>query len=555
MRSTLSIFLLLISVFVFSTFAGAQSRSLDGAWQFAVYRDGKWTVSDLPTVKAWREIRVPYSWNVQFDDLRDYNGVAWYRKSVDLAPITKDQTVLLKFGAVDYFAEVFVNGTKAGEHEGGYLPFTVDCGKLVKAGTNEIAVRVIDPNSNKERWGDMNYSEVPHGKQSWYVQTGGIWQSVSLEIKSYDLARATQLHQWISLKYQIEELRRHASIQGYTITEFTDLNWECNGLLDMYRKKKSYGNDLAKLQRQDVIFARTPSYNFTSGEKIELTTHVSRYSNAANSQQTIRCYINGKLSGEANIGEAERGSVVKEQTIVLTAPTVTEPSNIRLQLELRSTDETLIAQNYVELFIYPEPEKKSAAIYLAGALQQLTQGLRAAGYALVSTPERGSIVITDTLDPTTQSLLNSGRRMIVLADNKEAIPEGRSIKITPRNSETGFDGNWVSNFNWMNTQGPPFNTLTFDPIQGFEAEKVTPKFVIEGVMSQDYGDVISGIFFGWINKNAVLMLGAKFGKGRAIITTFRLAEAYGTDEYARDLLDGIIRLVDSEGFEPKLAFK
>jgi beta-galactosidase/beta-glucuronidase len=162
--------------------AGAQSRSLDGTWQFAVDREGKLTINDLSSVNDWREIRVPLSWNAQFADLRDYRGVAWYRKMVDLQSSKPDQTVLLKFGAVDYFTEVFVNGRKAGEHEGGYLPFTLDISELAKAGPNEIAVRVTDPDNDKERWGDMNFNELPHGKQSWYVQTGGIWQSVFLEI-------------------------------------------------------------------------------------------------------------------------------------------------------------------------------------------------------------------------------------------------------------------------------------------------------------------------------------------------------------------------------------
>src|SRR5262249_56535076 len=160
--------------------AGAQSRSLDGTWQFAVDREGKLTINDLNSVKDWREIRVPLEWNAQFADLRDYRGVAWYRKTVDLQPIKPDQNVLLKFGAVDYFAEVFVNGKKVGEHEGGYLPFTLGISNLAKAGANEIVVRVTDPDNDKARWGDMNYAELPHGKQSWYVQTGGIWQPVTL---------------------------------------------------------------------------------------------------------------------------------------------------------------------------------------------------------------------------------------------------------------------------------------------------------------------------------------------------------------------------------------
>jgi hypothetical protein len=49
--------------------------------------------------------------------------------------------------------------------------------------------------------------------------------------------------------------------------------------------------------------------------------------------------------------------------------------------------------------------------------------------------------------------------------------------------------------------------------------------------------------------------GARSGAGRAVITTFRLADAYGKDEYARRLLDEMIRLVAADGFEPKLTIE
>jgi hypothetical protein len=57
------------------------------------------------------------------------------------------------------------------------------------------------------------------------------------------------------------------------------------------------------------------------------------------------------------------------------------------------------------------------------------------------------------------------------------------------------------------------------------------------------------------NKNAALKAGARSGAGRAVITTFRLADAYGKDEYARRLLDEMIRLVAADGFEPKLTIE
>ncbi|HYE00212.1 MAG TPA: glycoside hydrolase family 2 TIM barrel-domain containing protein, partial [Alphaproteobacteria bacterium] len=45
----------------------------------------------------------------------------------------------------------------------------------------EIRVRVTLPDNDPERYGDRAFTEVPHGKQSWYGLTGGIWQSVWLE--------------------------------------------------------------------------------------------------------------------------------------------------------------------------------------------------------------------------------------------------------------------------------------------------------------------------------------------------------------------------------------
>src|SRR5262249_14852342 len=176
----------------------AQSRppliSLDGAWQFAVDREGKLTINDLNSVKDWREIRVPLSWNAQFADLRDYRGVAWDRRTGGLPPIKNYQTALIYFGAADYLAEGYVHGRQVGAHEGGDLPFAYDIGHVAHSGSNEIVVRVVDPDNDKARWGDMNFNEIPHGKQGWYVQTGGIWQSARIDIKPKNSIRLAHVN-------------------------------------------------------------------------------------------------------------------------------------------------------------------------------------------------------------------------------------------------------------------------------------------------------------------------------------------------------------------------
>ena len=85
---------------------------------------------------------------------------------------------LLHFGAVDWKASIYVNGKLAGEHTGGYAPFTLDISNRVKAKGNTLKVRVWDATDN---------SWQPRGKQVnapqgiWYTPVTGIWQTVWLE--------------------------------------------------------------------------------------------------------------------------------------------------------------------------------------------------------------------------------------------------------------------------------------------------------------------------------------------------------------------------------------
>jgi beta-glucuronidase len=91
-----------------------------------------------------RPVAVPASWNDQFADWRDYLGETWYQTHFDL-PWGWDaaqQRIGLRFGSVNYLAEVWLNGTRLGEHEGGHLPFSFDLAPLVQPEHNVLVVRV-----------------------------------------------------------------------------------------------------------------------------------------------------------------------------------------------------------------------------------------------------------------------------------------------------------------------------------------------------------------------------------------------------------------------------
>lgn len=165
-----------------------QRMSLDGPWEFVLDPAGQLTNTTLGHAGAPRSIGVPGPWQAQFDDLRDYTGVAWYRRTFTVGMDDsggEPHLWILHFGAVDYFATVWLNGHLLGEHQGGYLPFELDASPAIHlAEANELVVRVVDPSNDTTRFPDYPFSEIPHGKQSWYGPIGGIWQSVYLEARA-----------------------------------------------------------------------------------------------------------------------------------------------------------------------------------------------------------------------------------------------------------------------------------------------------------------------------------------------------------------------------------
>jgi len=159
---------------------------LCGRWGFA-FDDG-----DVGQAEGWerlsdpftREIVVPYPPESKASGVHEtgYHPVVWYRRTIPLAPPMAGERVLLHFGAVDYRAQVWVNGRLAAEHDGGHTPFSADITLLLEDGPEQVVVvRAYD---------DPHDLSQPRGKQYWrrepgviwYHRTTGIWQPVWLEV-------------------------------------------------------------------------------------------------------------------------------------------------------------------------------------------------------------------------------------------------------------------------------------------------------------------------------------------------------------------------------------
>ena len=87
-------------------------------------------------------IAVPASWNDQFSEGRDFLGPAWYQTKIVVPKGWDEQRIFLRFGSVNYLAEVWLNGGIIGSHEGGHLPFEFDITEKLNKNENLLVVCV-----------------------------------------------------------------------------------------------------------------------------------------------------------------------------------------------------------------------------------------------------------------------------------------------------------------------------------------------------------------------------------------------------------------------------
>ncbi len=160
--------------------------SLDGPWQFSTSG-----VTDPASVSWTDEIRVPFAPEAPLSGIGDegYHSVVWYQRTFEVPNEWRGQRLLLHFGAVDYVAQVWLNGRLVAMHEGGHTPFVADVSDVLVDGQQTLVVRAEDdPHDMRLPRGKQDWLPEAHG--IWYPRTTGIWQSVWLEpVNAHNLAR------------------------------------------------------------------------------------------------------------------------------------------------------------------------------------------------------------------------------------------------------------------------------------------------------------------------------------------------------------------------------
>ena len=154
-------------------------KSLNGEWDFCF--DDQKSFCNPDDVEQWtHKIIVPYAPESKASRVFDraYHQRCWYQRSFDFK--RTDKRLFLHFGAVDYQAKVWINGSYLGSHEGGHTPFFFEITNYLVEGKQTVTVCADDdPLDLTKPRGKQDWQQDPHS--IWYPRTTGIWQTVWLE--------------------------------------------------------------------------------------------------------------------------------------------------------------------------------------------------------------------------------------------------------------------------------------------------------------------------------------------------------------------------------------
>lgn len=175
-------------------FERAEWINLNGTWTYEFDLSNSGKNRQLTTAKQLSNtITVPFCPESKLSGVNhtDFIEQMWYQRSISIPENWKDKKIMLNFGAVDYHAEIYIDGNYLGNHDGGSSSFSLDITPAVEPGnTHSLVVFVADKTrSGLQAVGKQSTQYNSYG--CFYTRVTGIWQTVWLEaVSPYGLRSA-----------------------------------------------------------------------------------------------------------------------------------------------------------------------------------------------------------------------------------------------------------------------------------------------------------------------------------------------------------------------------
>lgn len=368
-------------------------------------------------------------------------------------------------------------------------------------------------------WGDG--AVYPHGVERRFA----LWQLDQVFGTLSNLAVASQWMQFKALKYEIEQIRLHANIVGYVITEFTDVHWECNGLLDMCRNPKVFYDTLTEINAADTLIASWLRISYWAAEECTLELVCSHFSDKDLQGSRVEWSLDAfpEIHGVFDGLEIMTTGNTRVGHITFHVPDLHESARVVLAYRLLDANGELVTQNHQDFYFFPRSLRRAPPIKLAADSDWQTP-LRVLGYEVTDNWSEAELVVMGTMTDRVRDFLQHGGRVLWLAEDSTARQTFLGgLEIAPRQGRR-WQGDWASNFNWIQHKDM-FSALPTNHMLDFCFADLIPENVILGIPPRDFGaDVYAGIFVGWVHHVAALVARRRLGEGLLMVSTFCLLQ-------------------------------
>jgi hypothetical protein len=115
----------------------------------AGFNTAGWINATVPATVLMSYVNIGAVGNPNYDDDANqisesfFNSDFWYRRVFNVTNIVPGRHYVLCFDGINWKADVFVNGQKAGRIEGAFMRGNIDVTSLLKQGSNTLAVRIV----------------------------------------------------------------------------------------------------------------------------------------------------------------------------------------------------------------------------------------------------------------------------------------------------------------------------------------------------------------------------------------------------------------------------
>jgi hypothetical protein len=311
---------------------------------------------------------------------------------------------------------------------------------------------LLDSTGNDPWWFDTGAETAggivhPKGVRARYDAWGldevfGSWEA---------FVRESQENQFEGLKAEIEDLRLHRQIAGYVITEFTDVHWEANGLLDMGRNRKAFHERFAQVNRQEIVTGRPEHTRYRSSDRAAIHVEVS----------SPRPVPDPRIAWEITDLGLE-GTVVPPGPIAFDFPAIDAPATVTVSFRLLHPEGPEEVHNSTKLWVFPD----------------------------TSTARSPDVVIASRWDDVAERV-DQGGRAIVIASDDAALPDIGTVWLDrwdPDDDATGWYRS--AGLGWLHprlTQG-----LSLGPRVDLAFLGITPEHRLRGYGPEHRSDVLAG---------------------------------------------------------------